>query len=216
MSSASSDSTLRISWLYFHHPTTFQKLIFLMTILCSWMLFLFSVSKELASTTRVSDVLVCCHINAQGTASNGEKRETKSPLMKCVFFGLFPGKFISGIFPLLEWLALTAFPLHFVLQGLFIFLIDGVYNPEVSLLGVAQGWQSEWEKWQVSYLDNWGTKLAFHLSVLLPFMLGLAYLHPCFLLKTLAPPIKRRPHFSLALTNSLLLPEVFEFSVFNT
>lgn len=119
-------------------------------------------------------------------------------------------------FPLLEWLALTAFPLHFVLQGLFIFLIDGVYNPEVSLLGVAQGWQSEWEKWQVSYLDNRGTKLAFHLSVLLPFMLGLTYMHPSLLLKTLAPWIKGQPHFSLALTDSLLLPEVFEFSVFTT
>lgn len=64
-------------------------------------------------------------------------------------------------FPLPECLALTAYPLRFILQGLFIFLIYGVYNLEVSLLGEAQGWQSEWEKWQVSYLDNCRTKLAF-------------------------------------------------------
>lgn len=103
--------------------------------------------------------------------------------MKCVFFCLFPGKFISGI-PTAEWLALTAFPLHFISQGLFIFLIYGVHDREVSLLRVSQGWQSEWEKWQVSYLDNWGTKLAFHTSVLLPFMLGLAYMHPSLPLNT--------------------------------
>lgn len=88
------------------------------------------------------------------------------------------------VFLLLKWLALTAFPLHFISQGLFIFLIYGVYNTEVSLLGVSQGWQSEWEKWQVSYLDNWGTKLVFHMSVLLPFMLGLAYMHPSLPLNT--------------------------------
>lgn len=88
------------------------------------------------------------------------------------------------VFPLLKWLALTAFPLHFILQALFIFLIYGVYNTEVSQLGVAQGWQSEWEKWQVSYLDNWGTKLAFHMRVLPPFMLGLAYMHPSLPLNT--------------------------------
>lgn len=88
------------------------------------------------------------------------------------------------VFLLLKWLELTAFSLHFILQGLFIFLIYGVYNTEVSLLGVSQGWQSEWEKWQVSYLDNWGTKLAFHTSVLLPFMLGLAYMHPSLPLNT--------------------------------
>lgn len=88
------------------------------------------------------------------------------------------------VFLVLKWLELTAFSLHFILQGLFIFLIYGVYNTEVSLLGVSQGWQSEWEKWQVSYLDNWGTKLAFRTSVLLPFMLGLAYMHPSFPLNT--------------------------------
>lgn len=88
------------------------------------------------------------------------------------------------VFLLLKWLALTAFPLHFILQGLFIFLIYGVYNTEVSLLGVSQGCQTEWEKWQVSYLDNWGTKLAFHMSALLPFMLGLAYMHLNLLLNT--------------------------------
>lgn len=91
------------------------------------------------------------------------------------------------VFLLLKWLALTAFSLHFILQGLFIFLIYGVYNTEVSRLGVSQGWQSEWEKWQVSYLDNWGTKLAFHMSVLLPFMLGLAYMHPSLPLNTATP-----------------------------
>lgn len=91
------------------------------------------------------------------------------------------------VFLLLKWLALTAFSLHFILQGLFISLIYGVHNTEASRLGVAQGWQSEWEKWQVSYLDNWGTNLAFHMSVLLPFMLGLAYMHPSSPLNTAAP-----------------------------
>lgn len=82
------------------------------------------------------------------------------------------------VFLLLKWLALTAFSLHFLLQGLSIFLIYGVCSAEVSLLGVSQGWQNEWEKWQVSYLDNWRTKLAPQMSVPLPFKLELAYMHP--------------------------------------
>lgn len=89
-----------------------------MTILCSWMLFLFSLSKEWTSTTSVSDVLVCCPINAQGAASNGEKQETKSPLMKCVFFGLFPGKFISGI-STAGMISANSFPPPFCFTGSF-------------------------------------------------------------------------------------------------
>jgi hypothetical protein len=37
------------------------------------MAFLFSLSKESNSTSTVSDVLLCDHINAQGAASNVEK-----------------------------------------------------------------------------------------------------------------------------------------------
>lgn len=101
MASAVSNITLMISRLSsFSSPSCLPEtdtLISPITILCSWMLFLFSIPEELKSTSSVSDVLVCCRINAQGTASNGEKRENKSTLMKCVFFCLFPGKFISGI-----------------------------------------------------------------------------------------------------------------------
>lgn len=136
------------------------------------------ISQELPCTATANDVLKWYLINAQGTASLMLKnRKINGPWWSVSSFVSSQESWFQ-VFLLLKWLALTAFSLHFLLQGLSIFLIYGVCSAEVSLLGVSQGWQNEWEKWQVSYLDNWRTKLAPQMSVPLPFKLELTYMHP--------------------------------------